>query len=137
MGIVIGLDAASSREEWRFDPEVADDAIPYGATCRGVAYYQVPDAPADDLCAARIIWGALDARLIAVDAATGQICRARSMPGARPIRGPPRAATKSSATSICRSAIPRSTITAAIAARSKTSTRRLGEEYPSGGDRLV
>jgi quinoprotein glucose dehydrogenase len=74
MGIVIGLDAASGREEWRYDPEVADDAIPYGATCRGVAYYQVPDAPSGELCAARIIWGTLDARLIAVDAATGQLC---------------------------------------------------------------
>ena len=74
MGIVIGLDAASGREEWRHDPGVADDAIPYGATCRGVAYYAVPDAPADELCATRIIWGTLDARIIAVDAKTGQIC---------------------------------------------------------------
>ena len=55
-------------------PEVADDAIPYGATCRGVAYYAVPGAAADELCATRIIWGTLDARLIAVDADTGQLC---------------------------------------------------------------
>ncbi|RYE09760.1 MAG: membrane-bound PQQ-dependent dehydrogenase, glucose/quinate/shikimate family [Hyphomicrobiales bacterium] len=74
MGIVIGVDAATGREEWRFDPGVADDAIPYGATCRGVAYYQVPDISADAQCAARIIWGTLDARLIAVDAVTGQPC---------------------------------------------------------------
>jgi quinoprotein glucose dehydrogenase len=74
MGIVIGVDAATGREEWRFDPQVADDAIPYGATCRGVAYYQVPDAAADAACATRIIWGTLDARLIAVDAVTGQPC---------------------------------------------------------------
>lgn len=74
MGIVIGLDAASGREEWRYDPGVADDAIPYGATCRGVAYHVQPDLPATDACAARIIWGTLDARLIAVDAVTGQLC---------------------------------------------------------------
>src|SRR5690606_17944354 len=74
MGIVIGLDAASGREEWRYDPGVADDAIPYGATCRGVAYHVQPDPPATDACAARIIWRTLDARLIAVDAATGQLC---------------------------------------------------------------
>jgi quinoprotein glucose dehydrogenase len=74
MGIVIGLDAATGREEWRYDPGVADDAIPYGATCRGVAYYAVPDAPSDELCATRIIWPTLDARIIAVDANTGQIC---------------------------------------------------------------
>jgi quinoprotein glucose dehydrogenase len=74
MGMVIGVDAASGREEWRFDPQVADDAIPYGATCRGVAYYVVPDAEANAQCSTRIIWGTLDARLIAVDAVTGQPC---------------------------------------------------------------
>lgn len=74
MGIVIGLDAASGREEWRHDPEVSFDAIPYGATCRGVAYYAVPGAAPDEPCATRIIWGTLDARLIAVDAVTGQLC---------------------------------------------------------------
>jgi quinoprotein glucose dehydrogenase len=73
MGIVIGVDAASGREEWRHDPQVAKDAIPYGATCRGVAYYEVPGG-GDELCATRIIWGTLDARLIAVDAVTGQLC---------------------------------------------------------------
>ncbi|WP_338721247.1 PQQ-binding-like beta-propeller repeat protein [Devosia sp. XK-2] len=74
MGIAISVDAATGREEWRFDPEVPEDAIPYGATCRGVAYYTVPDAEPDALCATRIIWGTLDARLIAVDAQLGQPC---------------------------------------------------------------
>ncbi len=74
MGIVIGVDAATGKEEWRFDPEVSKDAIPYGATCRGVAYYEVPDAAPDAACATRILWGTLDARLIAVDATTGLPC---------------------------------------------------------------
>jgi quinoprotein glucose dehydrogenase len=74
MGIVIGVDAATGREEWRFDPQVSTDAIPYGATCRGVAYYQAPDAAPDDVCATRILWGTLDARLLAVDAVTGLPC---------------------------------------------------------------
>ena len=74
MGIAIGVDAATGKEEWRFDPEVSKDAIPYGATCRGVAYYEVPDAPPDAACATRILWGTLDARLIAVDAVTGLPC---------------------------------------------------------------
>lgn len=74
MGIAIGLDAASGREEWRFDPEVSFDAIPYGATCRGVAYYEAPGVDSDKLCRSRVIWGTLDARLIAVDAVTGQAC---------------------------------------------------------------
>ena len=74
MGIVIGLDAGSGAEEWRHDPQVPTDAIPYGATCRGVAHYVVPDAPADAPCAERILWGTLDARLLAVDAKTGNLC---------------------------------------------------------------
>lgn len=74
MGIGLGIDAATGLEEWRFDPEVSEDAIPYGATCRGVAYYEVPDAAPEDACATRILWGTLDARLIAVDAQTGQPC---------------------------------------------------------------
>lgn len=74
MGIVIGVDAATGTEEWRHDPQVSPDAIPYGATCRGVAYYAVPDAEPDAACATRILWGTLDARLIAVDARTGNPC---------------------------------------------------------------
>ena len=35
MGIVIGLEASTGGERWRFDPSVPEDAIPYGATCRG------------------------------------------------------------------------------------------------------
>lgn len=74
MGIAIAIDAATGLEEWRYDPVVSEDAIPYGATCRGVAYFEVPDANADALCATRIVWGTLDARLLAVDARTGQPC---------------------------------------------------------------
>ncbi|WP_101340484.1 PQQ-binding-like beta-propeller repeat protein [Cereibacter azotoformans] len=74
MGRIVAVDAATGLEEWRFDPGVSDDAIPYGATCRGVAYYEVPGAAADEACARRILWGTLDARLIAVDAQLGQPC---------------------------------------------------------------
>jgi quinoprotein glucose dehydrogenase len=72
--IIISLDAATGKEWWRYDPKVSDDSIPYGATCRGVAFYSNPVAASDDLCAARIIEGTLDARLIAVDAKTGELC---------------------------------------------------------------
>lgn len=74
MGIGIAVDAVTGSEEWRFDPGVSEDAIPYGATCRGVAYYEMPDAAEDAACATRILWGTLDARLLAVDARTGQPC---------------------------------------------------------------
>ncbi len=71
---IIALDAATGKEKWRFDPKVPDDAIPYGATCRGVSYYKDPNAETGSLCAERVIEGTLDARLIAVDAESGRPC---------------------------------------------------------------
>ncbi len=73
--IIIALDAATGKEKWRHDPKVSDEHIPYTAACRGLDYYPVPNAAAADLCATRIIEGTLDARLIAVDAKTGEPCR--------------------------------------------------------------
>ncbi len=72
--ILIALDAATGEERWRHDPQVSNDAIPYSASCRGVSYFAVPDAAPDAPCATRIIEATLDARLIAVDARTGQLC---------------------------------------------------------------
>ncbi|MDO9335629.1 MAG: membrane-bound PQQ-dependent dehydrogenase, glucose/quinate/shikimate family [Caulobacter sp.] len=72
--ILIALDAATGKERWRHDPKVADDWIPYTAACRGVVYYASPQAVPGRACGTRIIEGTLDARLIAVDAATGQRC---------------------------------------------------------------
>src|SRR3546814_11729064 len=74
--MVLSLDPATGKQRWRFDPRISDDAIPYTAACRGVAYYAVPDAAADQACARRIIFGTLDARLFALDAATGRPCPA-------------------------------------------------------------
>ena len=72
--ILISLDPATGAERWRFDPKVPDEWIPYTAACRGVAYYAVPGAAPDSLCAARVIEGTLDGRLVAVDARTGRPC---------------------------------------------------------------
>ena len=57
----VSLDAGTGRERWRYDPKVSTDHIPYSATCRGVSYYEVPDAPSDAACKRRIIEGTLDA----------------------------------------------------------------------------
>ena len=73
--IVMALDPATGRQKWRFDPKVSDDAIPYTAACRGVSYYTLPAAAAGQACASRIIFGTLDARLFALDAATGRPCK--------------------------------------------------------------
>lgn len=72
--IMISLDASTGKERWRFDPKVPDEWIPYTAACRGVSFYAVPGASPGELCATRLIEGTLDARLIAVDAATGRPC---------------------------------------------------------------
>ncbi|WJM26045.1 membrane-bound PQQ-dependent dehydrogenase, glucose/quinate/shikimate family [Novosphingobium resinovorum] len=74
--MVIGLDPATGKQRWKFDPKVSDDAIPYTAACRGVSYFVVPGVPADQPCAQRIIYGTLDARLFAIDAHTGARCAA-------------------------------------------------------------
>lgn len=72
--VVVALDAATGKTAWRFDPKVPDAWIPYTTACRGVAYYQVPGEAAGTACAARIIEGTLDSRLIALDATTGAPC---------------------------------------------------------------
>lgn len=72
--MVLALDPATGKQRWKFDPKVSDEAIPYTAACRGVSYYKVPNASADQPCAARIIYGTLDARLFAIDARTGARC---------------------------------------------------------------
>jgi quinoprotein glucose dehydrogenase len=72
--IILSVHAASGLEAWRYDPQISDDNIPYGATCRGVAYYSVPNAVPGQACANRIVEGTMDARLLEVDAATGEPC---------------------------------------------------------------
>ncbi|MBS9719409.1 membrane-bound PQQ-dependent dehydrogenase, glucose/quinate/shikimate family [Tianweitania sp. BSSL-BM11] len=74
MNIMTAVDAATGEERWRYDPKVPAEAIPYGASCRGVSYYEVPDAAPEQACAARVIEATIDARLIAVDAKNGQPC---------------------------------------------------------------
>jgi len=74
LNVLISLDASTGRERWRYDPKVSTDHIPYSATCRGVSYYEVPDAPDDAACKRRVIEGTLDAELVAVDADTGVPC---------------------------------------------------------------
>jgi quinoprotein glucose dehydrogenase len=70
--VIVALDPDSGREIWRFDPNVDLTNVPF-AICRGVAYYKIPDASGN--CVERIFTNTVDARLIAVDAITGQRCK--------------------------------------------------------------
>jgi quinoprotein glucose dehydrogenase len=74
MNDLMALDADTGREIWRYEAGVSTDAIPYSASCRGVAYYAIPEQRPEQACATRVIEGTIDARLIAVDAQTGVPC---------------------------------------------------------------
>ena len=67
--IVIALDPETGKRRWQFDPKV--DAPPAG-TCRGVSYFASPGETGE--CARRILTATTDARLLAIDADSGQPC---------------------------------------------------------------
>ena len=70
---VIALDPGSGAERWRFDPGIDLGQDPANQfVCRGVTHWR--DADATGMCADRIFMGTNDARLIALDAATGSRC---------------------------------------------------------------
>src|SRR5206468_581862 len=54
------------------DPKPDLDKV-FAATCRGVAYYEPPQAVAE--CSKRILFGVADERMMALDALTGRLCR--------------------------------------------------------------
>jgi quinoprotein glucose dehydrogenase len=68
---VIALDPESGEELWTFDPEVSRFEWYAMWTNRGVAAWH---GGPDDACAPRIFLTTLDARLIALDARTGERC---------------------------------------------------------------
>ncbi len=70
---VFALDPETGDERWVYDPEVDVSRI-YITNCRGVSHWVDRQAPAGAACRSRIITGTLDARLIALDATTGQPC---------------------------------------------------------------
>src|SRR5205823_15004868 len=68
---VIALDAASGVQRWRYEPHLVPTSV--GRSCRGVAYHTAATGQAGE-CAASVYVQTRDARLIAVDAATGRPC---------------------------------------------------------------
>jgi len=71
---VIALDPGSGAEKWRFDPAVPTDSRPANQyTCRGVSYWR-GESENDGACSSRIFMGAVDSRIIALDARTGALC---------------------------------------------------------------
>jgi quinoprotein glucose dehydrogenase len=70
---VFALDPETGRERWRYDPHV-DATKFYIVNCRGVSHWLDAAAPEPAFCRRRILFGTLDARLIALDAASGVPC---------------------------------------------------------------
>ena len=72
---VIALDPETGAEKWSYDPQMRKDK-PYseGLINRGVSSWLDPDRKAGDMCRRRIYIGTIDARLIALDAASGKPC---------------------------------------------------------------
>src|SRR5882757_8324091 len=70
---VLALDPETGKTLWRFNPAIDRSAVIL-SVCRGVAYYRQPGT--SGLCSARIISYAVDARMFALDAGTGERCPA-------------------------------------------------------------
>jgi len=70
---VISVDAETGAERWSYDPGVDLTGL-YLINCRGVSAWTDSRAAPDDFCATRIFTGTIDARMIALDAKTGEPC---------------------------------------------------------------
>lgn len=73
-GRVIALDPATGQERWNFNPQVDQSVHRSEVGNRGVATWVDADLPDDDPARRRIFVATIDARLIALDAATGKKC---------------------------------------------------------------
>ncbi|WP_312418304.1 glucose/quinate/shikimate family membrane-bound PQQ-dependent dehydrogenase [Shinella sp.] len=70
----IAIDAATGKEKWKYDSNSGMNSDRQHQTCRGVTYYADPVATAGTTCATRVYLPTSDARLIALDAETGDVC---------------------------------------------------------------
>ena len=70
----IALDAVTGKEKWKYDANSGLNPDRQHQTCRGVTYYADPQVASDRPCATRVYLPTSDARLIALDAASGAVC---------------------------------------------------------------
>ena len=69
----IALDATTGKQIWKYDANSGMNPDRQHQTCRGVTYYKSASLTAGP-CAERVYLPTSDARLIALDAATGTVC---------------------------------------------------------------
>ncbi len=80
--IVIALDPESGKQRWRYDPRVDRSRHYSQAAARGVTVWEDQTPGKQGTCLRRVFTGTLDARLIALDAMTGQPCEGFGTNGA-------------------------------------------------------
>ena len=73
--ILIALDPETGVQRWRFDPHIDRSRQYAEASSRGVSIWEDSDGRHTGACTRRVLTGTLDARLLAVDAATGEPCK--------------------------------------------------------------
>jgi quinoprotein glucose dehydrogenase len=75
--IVIALDPETGVQKWRYDPKIDRTRQYSDVAARGVSIWEETDPKrqaANEACSTRVLFGTLDARLIALDATTGKPC---------------------------------------------------------------
>jgi quinoprotein glucose dehydrogenase len=72
--IVIALDPETGVQRWRFDPHIDRSRQYAEASSRGVSIWEDSDSRHTGACTRRVLTGTLDARLLAMDAGTGEPC---------------------------------------------------------------
>jgi quinoprotein glucose dehydrogenase len=72
--IVFALDPSTGRARWHYDPHVPRGRDYAEASSRGVAVWQDSSVAPTGACTRRVFIGTLDARLIALDGPTGNVC---------------------------------------------------------------
>jgi len=77
---VSALDPLTGAVAWRFDAKVGDGPFPNNANCRALAQWPVSEGSTQNIasspphCANRLFMATNDARLIALDGLTGEVC---------------------------------------------------------------
>jgi quinoprotein glucose dehydrogenase len=74
--VVLALDPQSGRLRWRFDPHLDREQAHGELSARGVSVWENRAAGTAGPCQRRVFTGTLDARLLALDADSGEPCRA-------------------------------------------------------------